>query len=55
MWYCETCKKDISTTTKSSHIKTTTQIEKATNSRKTITAPKKTYTYLRPGADHVDG
>ena len=54
MWYCEAYKKDININTKSSHIKSATQIESEVVFRKNINLTDKTYTYINPDFEKVD-
>ena len=53
--YCEVCKKDINFNFKSSLVKFSTHIEKEVISRINSNLTDKTYTYLNPKLDQVDG
>ena len=55
MWFCELCKKDSNSITKSSNVKSTTHIKNKVISRTSNNLSNETYTYLNPEVDQVDG
>ena len=55
MWYCEACKKEMNINTESSHNKSDSQKENEAISRIDNNLTDKTFTYLNPEFDQVEG
>ena len=54
MWYCESCKNDINSNTKSSHIKSAAHIENEVIFRINNNLTDKTFPYINPDFEKVD-